>query len=193
MDWWRCHPKALSEEQCKAVIERAMAYPTKEGTVGYGGTMKVGVTPSIRKSTVRWLGREDTQLQWLYLKMERIMLESNEIAFGLDISGTCGGFYSVQFTTYSGEAGGFYGEHEDCNWKRNAPFDRKLSMVIQLSKPEEYEGGLLKLVNDPLPDGIFRNQGDVIIFPAFNRHAVTPVTQGTRHSLVTWFCGPKLR
>jgi PKHD-type hydroxylase len=161
--------------------------------VGYGGAKKLGVNASIRKSTVRWLGREDAQLQWAYLRMERLALESNEMAFGLDISGLCGGFHGVQFTEYHGNEEHHYDWHSDDNFKRKEPFDRKLSMVIQLSKADAYEGGRLELWNDPLPEDSFREQGDVIVFPAFNRHRVTPVTKGLRYSLVTWFLGPKLR
>jgi PKHD-type hydroxylase len=193
MDWWRLIPKAFSEEQCKAIVDRALTYPDRDGTVGYGGAKKMDVIASIRKSKIRWLGREDQYLQWAYLRMERLLLEANEVAFGLDISGTCGGFHGVQFTEYHGDEEHHYDWHEDNNWKRTAPFDRKLSMVIQLSKPEDYEGGRLELHNDPLPDKHFRNQGDVIIFPSFNRHRVAPVTSGLRYSLVTWFLGPKLR
>lgn len=78
-------------------------------------------------------------------------------------------------------------------WKKAMPFDRKISMVIQLSKPEQYEGGRLELANDPLPADKFVNQGDIIFFPAFNRHRVLPVTRGIRYSLVTWFVGPKFK
>jgi PKHD-type hydroxylase len=193
MDWWRLHRKVFTEEQCKAICERAFTYPARKGTVGYGGEKKVGVVSKIRKSTLRWLNREDLQLQWAYLRMERLALESNEMAFGLEISGLCGGFHAVQFTEYHGDEEHHYDWHADDNWKRREPFDRKLSKVIQLSKPEDYEGGRLELWNDPLPEGHFREQGDVIVFPAFNRHRVTPVTKGLRYSLVTWFLGPKLR
>ena len=34
-----------------------------------------------------------------------------------------------------------------------------------------------------------RPQGSVIFFPGFTRHCVTPVTSGTRYSLVAWFLG----
>lgn len=173
------------------MVSRALQYPSRDGTVGYGGASAVDTT--IRKSTLRWVQREDRLLQWLFLRMERLMLESNRAGFGLDIAGQCGGFTEIQFTEYHGDAEHRYDWHEDNNWKRTEPFDRKLSMVIQLSKPEDYEGGRLELHNDPLPEEYFRDQGDVILFPAFNRHRVTPVTSGTRYSLVTWFVGPRLR
>lgn len=193
MDWWRCHRKAFTEAQCDAIIKRAMEYPAREGAIGYGGGKPAVVTPSIRNSTIRMLGREDAALQWVYLRLERIMFESNESAFGLDIAGSCGGFSAVQFTEYDSETEQHYDWHEDNNWKGKTPFDRKLSLVVQLSKREEYEGGRLELWNDPLPEGMFVDQGDVIVFPSFNRHRVTPVTKGRRYSLVTWFSGPRLR
>jgi PKHD-type hydroxylase len=193
MDWWRCHRKAFSASDCARIVERAMAYPSREGTVGYGGTKKIGVTKGVRNSTIRWIHREDQSMLWAFLRLERILLESNEVAFGLDICGLCGGFHGVQFTEYHAEGEQHYDWHEDNNWKRNAPMDRKLSLVVQLSERGDYDGGKLELKNDPLPEGMFCEQGDVIVFPSFNRHRVTPVTRGVRYSLVTWALGPRLR
>ena len=117
------------------------------------------------------------------------MHRANEVAFGFDIAS----FSSVQFTEYDGEKKGKYDWHEDNSWKKNTPFDRKLSMCVQLSRREDYEGGNLELQNDPFANNVFVNQGDVIVFPSFNRHRVLPVTKGKRFSLVTWFVGPKFR
>lgn len=74
---------------------------------------------------------------------------------------------------------------------------RKISMTINLCEPEEYEGGQLKF-----DFGLHRSQqerfhvceeirerGSIIIFPSFLRHCVTPVTKGTRYSLVMWTLG----
>ena len=38
-----------------------------------------------------------------------------------------------------------------------------------------------------------RPQGSVIVFPSFVWHRVTPVTKGTRYSLVLWTCGQPFR
>jgi hypothetical protein len=74
---------------------------------------------------------------------------------------------------------------------------RKLSMTINLCEPEEYEGGDLKF-----DFGLHRHKGDryhvceeikprgsIIVFPSFVHHCVTPVTRGTRYSLVLWTLG----
>jgi len=73
---------------------------------------------------------------------------------------------------------------------------RKLSMTINLNKPGEYEGGNLKFDFGPHASGKrfheceeIRPQGSIIIFPSYVYHQVTPVTKGTRYSLVLWLLG----
>lgn len=185
--WWQSFNSALTADECKWIIEYGLTHKEVVATVGHGG--KSVVDDHLRRSTVRWLSRSDPKLAGLYAKIEVMALKANANAFGFDLAG----FHEVQFTEYNADNSGTYGWHEDLNWKRDAPFDRKMSMVFQLSPKDDYTGGKLELANDPLPAGTFENQGDCIVFPAFNRHRVTPVKLGKRYSLVTWFVGPKFR
>jgi hypothetical protein len=74
---------------------------------------------------------------------------------------------------------------------------RKISMTINLNKPGEYEGGNLKFdfgMHVPKEERFhtceeIRPQGSIIVFPSFLHHCVTPVTSGTRYSLVLWTLG----
>jgi PKHD-type hydroxylase len=73
---------------------------------------------------------------------------------------------------------------------------RKISLTINLNSPGEYEGGNLKFdFGKHNPKGEYheceeiRPQGSIIIFPSFINHCVTPVTSGTRYSLVLWLLG----
>ena len=73
---------------------------------------------------------------------------------------------------------------------------RKISMTVNLNDPKDYEGGNLKFDLGPHSKSerfkVFddmRTQGSVIIFPSFMYHCVTPVTSGTRYSLVLWLLG----
>lgn len=78
---------------------------------------------------------------------------------------------------------------------------RKLSVTINLNAPGEYEGGNLKFdFGHHREDGQrfheceeIRPQGSVIVFPSFLPHCVTPVTKGTRYSLVLWNLGKPFR
>ena len=71
--------------------------------------------------------------------------------------------------------------------------NRKLSCVIQLSDPNDYEGGDLQLNNGSGVVTIEKKKGRVVFFSSFVLHRVTPVTNGTRISLVTWLSGRNLR
>ena len=68
---------------------------------------------------------------------------------------------------------------------------RKLSITIQLSDSDEYEGGDFVFTKDiPSPDAeLIRKKGTIIVFPSFLYHQVMPVTKGTRYSLVGWYEG----
>jgi len=38
-----------------------------------------------------------------------------------------------------------------------------------------------------------KKRGLITVFPAWTLHQVTPVTKGTRQTLVTWVCGPEFK
>ena len=73
---------------------------------------------------------------------------------------------------------------------------RKLSITINLNEPGEYDGGNLKFDFGPHAGKErfhecveIRPQGSIIVFPSYVYHQVTPVTRGTRYSLVLWSLG----
>ena len=66
-------------------------------------------------------------------------------------------------------------------------------MTVQLSRPEDYEGGDLELFFGSEPYRVQKSRGTVIAFPSFALHRVTPVTRGTRWSLFAWICGARWR
>ena len=73
-------------------------------------------------------------------------------------------------------------------------------MTVNLTEPKNYAGGNLKFdlgahagkKRFKVCEEI-RPQGSVIIFPSFTYHCVTPVTRGTRYSLVLWSLGKPWR
>jgi PKHD-type hydroxylase len=70
---------------------------------------------------------------------------------------------------------------------------RKLSISIQLTNPEEYEGGELKLYDSKEETIMDKAQGTLILFPSYVLHEVMPVTKGERNSLVTWVTGKQFK
>ena len=61
---------------------------------------------------------------------------------------------------------------------------RKISVVICLSKMDDYEGGIFKFIN--LKKEFKFDIGDAILFKSNNLHGVEPVTNGKRQVLVTF-------
>jgi PKHD-type hydroxylase len=77
--------------------------------------------------------------------------------------------------------------------KSSGSATRKLSLVMQLSDPYEYEGGELQLKTGHNDITIPKQKGLVTIFPSFTLHRVTPLTSGTRRTLVVWVAGPPFK
>ena len=77
---------------------------------------------------------------------------------------------------------------------------RKLSITLMLSDPNDYDGGNLKFDFGTHEGNRFKEisgdevqQGSMIVFPSYKYHCVTPVTRGTRYSLVIWFNGRPMK
>jgi len=77
-------------------------------------------------------------------------------------------------------------DHLDVAW-------RKWTGSIQLSDPLEYDGGELQLRADPHDYVMEKALGSVLVFNPEIAHRVTPVTRGTRRSLVFWLADEGVR
>jgi PKHD-type hydroxylase len=171
---------AFTENECDFLIALGNAQKKLQATIG---TKSGGVETNnkIRESEVSWLyPNQDTA--WAFKRLTDIIVNLNDRYFKFDIFGATEGF---QFTKYVAPTG-HYGKHVDC--AVNNPI-RKLSFTLQLSNPDEYEGGDLCLYAQDKPIIANRNQGFITVFPSYVLHEVTPVTKGTRYSLVSWITG----
>lgn len=135
----------------------------------------------IRDSNIVFVQPID-DLRWVYQRLTDITLNLNERFFGFDLFGFTEG---LQFTEYSAP-GGKYDQHID---KIYGGVIRKLSIVVQLTDPSEYDGGDFEIMDGSTPEKLFRDKGTLIAFPSYTLHRVTPVTRGTRNSLVGWVTG----
>ena len=93
--------------------------------------------------------------------------------------------------------GDFYNYHQDSghNIVEYEKETRKLSMTVQLSDPDTYEGGQFFFYNgnkeEEEPE--IQKQGSILVFDSRMWHRVAPVTKGVRYSLVSWVLGPHFR
>lgn len=145
------------------------------------------VDADYRSTEVSWI-HHNNDSDWLYGRIAHIIRNLNGQYYGFDIYGLC---ESLQFSVYTSEKEGHYDWHVDAFGTTDTP--RKLSIVIQLSDPDEYEGGNLELMTSRETTVITKEKGLAAVFPSYILHRVTPVTRGVRRTLVAWITGPKFK
>lgn len=138
----------------------------------------------LRKSEIIFIKPGETD--WIYDRLANAVLQSNTNKYKFDITG----FQThLQIAKYS--EGHFFDWHMDFG-----PGDisnRKISITVQLSDPEEYEGGDLQFMINQNTITAPKEKGTAILFPSFGLHRVTKVTKGERKSIVGWISGSPYR
>jgi PKHD-type hydroxylase len=185
----------FSDEELELVKEYCDTLPLDTAsTVGKNGEMDF--ENEARKSNIAWV-RPNEENMWIFDRMTWVIEKLNDRFYEFDLNG----YEVMQYTVYSEDGEQRYDLHMDTILGTDKPMDmpqtRKLSLSLVLSDPSEYEGGKFQMQTG-LPDEekmmtVEQLKGRVIGFPSFLLHRVSPVTKGTRKSLVIWVEGPKFK
>ncbi len=170
---------AFTDEEIKMIQATAMKVEPESGTTASSDNPNEG----IRKSEIRWL----YDAPWLYKRLWTMIEEANRNVWNFNLSH---GRDAIQHTIYT-EGGGHYDWHMDAG--HGMMRHRKVSLTVQLTDTDDYEGGELQLWRGQNPLDAPRGKGTVVIFPSYMMHRVTEVTKGTRESLVLWVGGDHYR
>ncbi len=177
IETWAYYEKLFTPEECKKIIELGNKREKKDANINNNNK----INEKIRKNKVAWLNPQD-DTNWIFLKLSYATNEINNKFFNFDLWGIA---EPLQFTEYKAPDN-HYDQHIDKLYNAHI---RKLSIVIQLSDPLEYEGGDLNIIAGPKHEKMKKEQGNLIIFPSYVLHKVNPITKGTRYSLVAWVTG----
>lgn len=142
---------------------------------------------SVRRSEVVWLKDSPENIP-IYDLIAKFVQQANTQVYRYELSEFAEPF---QLATYKSSEEGFYGWHIDVGGGKLA--HRKLSLIVPLTDPSEYEGGEFQAFYDSEPVTIPMPLGRVVAFPSFMLHRVTPVTKGIRRSLAIWVAGRPYR
>lgn len=167
----------FSSEEVNLIIKNSKNYESQKATI-------IGEDDqnSIRKSNIKWLPVND-EWNWVYDRLANQITEANNTLWQFNLHTIID---NIQFTEYEGN-GGHYDWHLDIGPR--SINHRKVSVVVQLSNPEDYIGGDLELHPGSHSFAVPRAKGAVVVFPSFLLHRVTPLTSGLRRSLVLWAGG----
>jgi PKHD-type hydroxylase len=143
-----------------------------------------GLDLKYRDSKTTWIPSH----HWICGFCYHYVLKANRENFKYDINGFDN--EKMQYTLYS--EGEYYHWHTDGSISNHEENQRKLSVVLQLSDPEDYKGGEMQLIGE---DGSLmvlpKVKGSIIVFDSRLKHRVRKIESGTRKSLVGWVCGPR--
>jgi PKHD-type hydroxylase len=197
---------ALSNKFCDNIIKTGLKKNTEIATTGKEA-IKLKEKNKLSKKDIKELKKtRDSNVSflnenWIFRELQSFFNIANRNSgwnFQYDFTENC------QFTVYNKKQ--HYAWHAD-GFPHPYPQDhiyegfrgkiRKLSLVCQLSDKKEYKGGNLEFdfrnTESGKPNIVkcieFMPRGSVIVFPSFIYHRVTPVTNGTRYSLVAWNLG----
>tara|TARA_R100001015_G_scaffold18186_1_gene10897 strand:+ start:523 stop:1140 length:618 start_codon:yes stop_codon:yes gene_type:complete len=192
-------PNFFSSEKCDEIVKDIME--SEEAVVGCVGDEKGSVVlPEIRKTT-EWYLRDQplndmrpdkTKKDWGWIqdKMSTMVDIVNKDVFKFDITGNHDELKMIEY-----QKGGFYGWHTDFNAGYCSV--RKLVGIVQLTDPDEYEGGEVQfgIQDKDTKDWYSMNKlkGSLTIFPTFLCHNVVPVNKGKRYVLQELFVGDHFR
>jgi len=174
---------AFSPEECDRIVLIAETAPAREARL-------VGQTQdhNLRRADLVWLD-DVPGSDWVMDRIIDTVRAANRDRFGFDLQSFS---ESAQVARYDAAREGHFDWHSDIG---DGPLarQRKLTMVVQLSRPEDYHGGILQVMPSAHVHEASHGRGDAIIFPSFLLHRVTPVTRGQRQSLTIWAHGPAFR
>lgn len=169
----------FTDIEIQKIIKIGEAVELSKGLIGSS------YNPDIRNCFVNFIYPNHIT-SWIFEKLSSAIVKANESHFKFDLTSLEEG---LQFTRYAAPAQ-HYVSHIDRGPKMKV---RKLSLSVQLSEPQDYEGGNLELLFGEHPVIAPKQKGIVALFPSYVLHKVTPVTKGTRYSLVCWASGPPFK
>jgi PKHD-type hydroxylase len=178
----------LNEAEIKAVENFLTDKELTDGVVGFGLETKID---NARKSKIHFFDYSQ-EMKWLFEKINKVIETVNEEYYNFDLNG----YDSIQYSEYRTEDNGRYDFHTDfvhdsIPQKDYDYMTRKLSFSLMLN--DDYVGGDFEFLVSQEPMRHNLKKGDILLFPSFFVHRVTPVTEGVRKSLVSWVTGPKFR
>jgi len=192
-------PRAIPKKECKRLLKYCLKNSNFEDASvineGYSDSGEEDIEErsrkdhEMRKTAVSFITDKENlmnELVWGFIRQAN----KEYFKYKLDY------FQAIQFARY--RDGGHYDWHQDSSSQDLSTECRKLSLTFSLTDDSEYEGGLLQFYHGDKPyddkdhdiERDIKSVGTVIVFDSRDWHRVTPVTKGTRYSIVCWTVGP---
>lgn len=187
---WSAGNSILSPPECDALIARAEKAGFQPAAIG--SNEKFRVDPAYRQ-TLTSMVEFAPDVDWLYRRVTERVAAANREYYGFDLSGLLEPFQLLKYVAAETEEQqpGHYDWHQD--FGSGTMGRRKVSVVINLSDPADYDGCRLTLMSHNAQEMGYRGKGEGFMFPSWAPHMVSNITRGTRYALVAWVHGHPYR
>lgn len=169
---------AFSEAECETILQKYAGAEYRPGLLIPKEGAAEAVDNSIRKSSICNVA-PGPETEWIFNRLRDIAVMVNQ-KLRFELKGFDEG---LQLARYA--EGEFYDWHADLG--ADVAAFRKLTLVLQLTSPSEYEGGEVEFFPAMLQAP--KTRGAVAVFPSYVPHRVLPVKRGPRWSLAAWIAG----
>jgi PKHD-type hydroxylase len=181
-EWWM-FKNAIPKKVCDEIIKEGLLQEELKATVK-GDECDLVPPDNIRKTEVHWVYSE-----WVKPYVEKYTHIANY---------NSGWHYDIDYTKTENLQFGVYRKGDHYTWHTDSIFfsetPRKLTCIVMLSEPEDYDGGEFQIKSSWNDEQIAfsdkMEKGDVIVLPSMVIHRVTEIVSGVRMSLVGWVQGP---
>tara|TARA_B100001778_G_scaffold215535_1_gene178553 strand:- start:308 stop:922 length:615 start_codon:yes stop_codon:yes gene_type:complete len=140
----------------------------------------------IRSTNIHWMTNEKYRNS-LYPIYQEITSKVRKINDSMWWAYNYNGYEPFQYSEY--EVGDHFNWHTDQIGFTGQNI-RKISFSLGLSNINEYEGGDLVIKTSDQENHYKLDRGDIVVFPSWVLHKVTPITKGKRRVVVGWGEGP---
>jgi len=186
---WSAENRLLSPPECDSIIQFGHLIGFGKAAIGSPGASRVDESyRCVEVATLPFIEKFD----WLYQRLTQKVQYANDDFYGFDLSGLCEPLQLLRYVAaQDGGVAGHYDWHQD--FGADYMGRRKLSVVINLSDPADYDGCRLTIMHHRQETLPYVGRGDAVLFPTWTPHMVSGVSRGMRYALACWVHGAPFR
>tara|TARA_B100002003_G_C14097021_1_gene527641 strand:- start:276 stop:893 length:618 start_codon:yes stop_codon:yes gene_type:complete len=193
VDWQFIYKKEFNDEFCDLLLNSCEDDKWVAARVGGdpgkpGGMLDTEIRSVSHQSSK--MGEYKGMQSFPYHHIADKIMRANSEIWRLDLTGFNMETDQPNILRYREKEAGHYNWHLDIGAEFS---NRKLTCIIQLSDPKDYDGCDVEILGAPTGEKKLKERGTVIMFPSYVQHRVTKITRGTRYCWVGWVHGPHFR
>lgn len=158
----------FSKEECQQILNSSIEELWLPARVIGDGKLHVGRRQKVRGDVTGFP----------FMNIRSVTKKANDEIYDFNLLGIIDQDFPQVFKYSEKE---YYDWHFDLNIMMPS---RKITFIINLTDPAEYQGGAIEFLNIDTADSNVDEQGSCLIFPSYIPYRINPIKKGIKHILV---------